>query len=741
MPIAVTDEQTQITDAVTAFASRYAPIEQTRNGTDALSAGQRPDHWSELVAQGWHAVALPEEFGGQGGDLTDAACVLDAAGHALLPGPLLSTAIAGAIAETADDSVARSEVLAAFARGAVGVAVLPEAGQLQAEPVDGGWSLTGSTGPEIGLPGAGLALVTARTATGEVLWIVLDTNASGVEVSVQTPTDTTRSVGTLRLDGVRVAETAVLPGIDEDRARCIAVALMAAEAAGIARWCVDNVVAYLKVRHQFGRPIGSFQALQHKAAMLFLHSELAAAAAWDALRAANQAPEQQRVATAGAALTALGRLPELVVDTLTMFGAIGFTWEHDLHLYWKRAISLAAAVGPSSQWARRLGGPDGPARDFAIDLAGAEPEFRARVSADLDHAATLHNDSPGRQNPGYAHSRIGAQRDALAQAGLVAPHYAAPWGLAAGPVQQLIIDEEFEKRPFLVRPSLSIAEWILPAILNGGSDEQRQRFAEPTMRGELTWCQLFSEPGAGSDLAALSTRATRVEGGWRINGQKVWTSSAQRSDWGALLARTDPDARKHKGIGYFLVDMASPGITVRPLRTASGEAHFNEVFFDDVFVPDDQLVGEPTAGWSLALATMANERVAIGAYIKMDRERVLRSLATQPGVDTEALHRSLGEVRAGSNAIAALAVRETLSQLAGHLPGPASSLGKVATALIVRRVTALALELTGRAAMVGGGEQAAVEQSLLMPAEVIGGGTMEIQLNIIATMILGLPRQ
>jgi 3-oxochol-4-en-24-oyl-CoA dehydrogenase len=152
-------------------------------------------------------------------------------------------------------------------------------------------------------------------------------------------------------------------------------------------------------------------------------------------------------------------------------------------------------------------------------------------------------------------------------------------------------------------------------------------------------------------------------------------------------------------------------------------------------------VGESTAGWALALGTMAKERVAIGAYIKMDRERVLRSLATQPGVDSEALHRALGEVRAGSNAIAALGVRETLRQLAGHLPGPPSSLGKVATALIVRRVTALALELTGRAAMVGGGEQAAVEQSLLMPAEVIGGGTIEIQLNIIATMILGLPRQ
>ena len=133
-------------------------------------------------------------------------------------------------------------------------------------------------------------------------------------------------------------------------------------------------------------------------------------------------------------------------------------------------------------------------------------------------------------------------------------------------MQQLIIDEEFDKRPFLIRPSLGIAEWILPTILAGGSARQKERFADPTLRGDIAWCQLFSEPGAGSDLASLSTRAVRTEGGWLINGQKVWTSSAQRADWGALLARTDPDAPKHKGIGYFLVDMRSPGIRIRPLR-------------------------------------------------------------------------------------------------------------------------------------------------------------------------------
>ena len=740
MAVAITDEQIQITGAVTAFAARHAPLESTRAQLDDLAAGALPQCWAALTADGWQGVHLPESAGGQGGDLADAACVIDAAGYALLPGPLLPTVIAAGLASVAEPGPAARGLCEAVAGGAVAVAVLPAAGQLAAEPGGSGWTLSGTVGPEAGLPGAQLILVSALTAAADTLWFVLSANVSGVAVTVETPTDSTRAAGTLTVTGLAVGAEDVL-ALDPVTAECIAVGLMAAEAAGIARWCVDSVVAYLKVREQFGKPIGAFQALQHRAALLYINSELAAAAAWDAIRAVTQSPAQQPVATAAAALTAINSLPDLVVDAMTMFGAIGYTWEHDLHLYWKRAISLAAAAGPAHAWAWRLGDPDAPARDFAIDLGSVESEFRARVAASLDAAAALRNDTPGRQNPEYDEYWTGPQRTALAESGLVAPEFAAPWGLGATPAQQLVIDDEFDKRPYLVRPSLGIAQWILPTILAAGSDAQRERFAAPTMRGEIGWCQLFSEPGAGSDLAALSTRATKVDGGWRIQGQKVWTSSAHRSDWGALLARTDPDAAKHKGIGYFLVDMTTPGIRVRPLRTASGDAHFNEVFFDDVFVPDDMLVGEPTAGWSHALATMANERVAIGAYIKLDKERGLREMAGEARPDADVIRRFLGEIRAGSNAIAALAVRDVLGRLAGHGPGPASSIGKVATALIVRRVTSATLDLTGRAAMVGGPSQPAVLSSLFMPAEVIGGGTMEIQLNIIATMILGLPRR
>lgn len=739
MVVALTDEQIQLTDAMAGFARRHGGLELTRSQFDAIAAGDRPDFWPALVAQGLHAVHLPEEFGGQGGSLAEAACVVDAAGYGLLPGPLLPTVIAGAVVAAADtDQPVARALLAAIAGGRTAALLLPEDGEIRASAGVQGWQLSGRAGPQLGLSSAQHLVIGAKTAAGETLWFVLDAGAPGMTVQAHSPTDLTRDAGTLHCDGVTAG--AVLTGLDEQTAQGIAIGLIAAEAAGIARWCVDNVVAYLKVREQFGRPIGTFQALQHKAAMLYIDSELAAASAWDAVRGADQSADQHRIAAAGAAVAAIGRLPELVVDALTMFGAIGYTWEHDLHLFWKRAISLAAATGPAAEWARALGDPELPGRDFAIEITAVEPDFRAGVAAALDAAALLRNEKPGRQNPEYAEYWTGPQRTALADAGLVAPYLPAPWGLDASPAQQLIIDEEFDKRPHLVRPSLGIAQWILPTVLTAGSDAQRERFAAPTMRGEIGWCQLFSEPGAGSDLAALSTRATKVDGGWRIDGQKVWTSSAQRADWGALLARTDPDAKKHKGIGYFLVDMTSPGIRVRPLRTASGDEHFNEVFFDDVFVPDEMLVGEPTAGWSHALATMANERVAIGAYAKLDKEGELRALARRAGPQDAAVRRALGEVRAATNAIGALAVRDTLGRLAGHGPGPASSVGKVGTALLVRQVTAEALAFSGRAAMVGGADQPAVGQSLMMPAEVIGGGTIEIQLNIIATMILGLPR-
>ncbi len=503
----------------------------------------------------------------------------------------------------------------------------------------------------------------------------------------------------------------------------------------------EAAVDYIRTREQFGKPVGAFQALQHKAAVLLVNAELAAAAAWDAVRAADEPLEQHRLAAASAALVAVGPAPDLTLDALLMFGAIGYTWEHDMHLYWRRAISLAASLGPTTRFSRAAGELARTlSRSTAVNLGNVESEFRAQVAATLDRAQALANEHPtdDSRNPGLAH---GSQRDLLAEAGLAAPHLAKPWGLAATPVQQVIIAEEFSKRPGVTKPSLGIAEWIFPTILDRGSDLQRDRFGWPILRGTQRWCQLFSEPGAGSDLASLRTRAVKVDGGWLVNGHKIWTSHADRAQFGALLARTDPDAAKHRGISYFLVDMASPGIEVSPIKQASGRFDFNEVFFTDVFVADDMLVGNPGDGWDLAVATMAVERTAISNYVNIDRTQVLRHVAMADGLDQEAALRAVGDVESHTTAIKAMVLRETLRQIQGQVAGPTSSIAKYAMVLLLRRVWTATLGLAGRVAMLEDSDPAVLGPYFDMPSELIGGGTAEIQLTVIASMILGLPRK
>ncbi|WP_301123763.1 acyl-CoA dehydrogenase [Mycolicibacterium fortuitum] len=737
--IAVTPEQQQLSQAVAQFAARHAPIDATRAALDELADGRLPTWWGALVGNGFHAVHLPESVGGQGGGLEEMACVLEAAGSALLPGPLLTTAIAGA-AVASNPCPAAQTLLKEIAEGATVVMVSGEQAEVRGARDGDDWRLTGSSGLALGMCSAQRVVLPFTGEAGALLWAVIDP-AEG-EVEARRGTDLTTDLGILSLSDRPVSGSAVLTGMDTELSACLTVALTAAAAAGITQWCVDTVTEHLRTREQFGKPIGTFQALQHKAAMLLVNSALATAAAWDAVRALSGSADadQHRLTACSAAVMAVMPVPGLVLEALTMLGAIGFTWEHDLHLYWRRATSLAASIGPISRWTRRLGELSSTAtRDVTVNLGESDADFRARVADILDRALSLSDNGFGRQGD-YPEFMVGPRRELLADAGLIAPHWPAPWGCDATVRQQLIVDEEFGKRAELVRPSVGIAEWILPSLIAAGSEELQQRFVPATMRGELSWCQLFSEPGAGSDLASLSTRAVRVEGGWRINGHKIWTSLAHRADYGALLARTDPDAPKHRGIGYFILDMRSAGVEFKQITQSSGRAEFNEVFLTDVFVPDEMLLGDPAAGWQLAISTMAHERVAISGYVNIDRMGALRELV-EVSTDPDPVLHAIGEIDAYTNALKALGVRETLRLLDGQAPGPASSIAKVATNVMLRRAAELTLGLTGPLALEQDSQPAVVAPYLDLPAELIGGGTTEIQLNIIAQLILGLPRK
>ena len=264
------------------------------------------------------------------------------------------------------------------------------------------------------------------------------------------------------------------------------------------------------------------------------------------------------------------------------------------------------------------------------------------------------------------------------------------------------------------------------------------------MRGEISWCQLFSEPEAGSDLASLRTRAERADGGWLLTGQKVWTSLARAADWGICLARTDAAAPKHKGLSYFLVAMGSPGIEIRPLREMTGREMFNQVFLDQVFVPDDCIVGAPGDGWRIARTTLASERVAMGAGSSVgEAVEQLLELAAGTGAAADPVARQrLGALVAEGMAVSLLDLQAVLAQLRGADPGPLAAVRKLAGVAHRQSAAEMALEFAGTdGAAADGAAAGLVQEFLLTRCLSIAGGTTQILLSLVAERLLGLPRE
>ena len=747
MTLALTSDQQDLATAVAGFTSRHAEVSVTRDAFQALARGDRQPSWEALITHGFHGVHLPEWAGGDGATLAELAVVLEQAACGLFPGPLLPTVLASQlIAEHAPESLAR-ELLPRLVAGATAAAALTAHG-LRATPTAGGWRVTGQTAPVLGAAGAQILILAARadradqadaadaTAEAETVWFAVD-SASDLEVTPAEPVDLTRDVGRVALTGCHVTHDQVL-AVTTTKVQSLAAALAAAEAAGVARWCQRSGVAYAKVREQFGKPIGSFQAVKHKCARLFARTELLTAAAWDAAVAHGQGDEQFALAAAAAAIQA-AQATDIALETVTLFGGIGYTWEHDAHLYWRRAMSLASLLGPRGGWERKL----------------TRRAIKTERSHDLrpaDEPAGL-RDWAARTLAEAARLEPARQRRFLAERGLAAPHYPKPYGIDAKPVAQVVIAQEFA-RAGVIQPATTIGEWALPTILAHGTAEQRAAFVFPTLLGDIKWCQLFSEPGAGSDLASLRTKATQTDGGWLLTGQKVWTSQARQADWAICLARTDPAAPKHAGISYFLVDMRSPGLEVRPLREANGGYMFNEVFLTDVFVPDGRLVGDPGEGWKLARTTLGNERVTIAGGMGR-RDLPTDHLPAYDSGDFPAeIEAECGALTADALAFTAMSQRLLLRQLGGLRPGAEASVLKVIHSWNAANLRRAALDWHGPQALahqgaltatqedheLGGLPAGPAQEYLTLPPLLIGGGTLEIQLNVIAEQVLGLPR-
>jgi alkylation response protein AidB-like acyl-CoA dehydrogenase len=332
----------------------------------------------------------------------------------------------------------------------------------------------------------------------------------------------------------------------------------------------------------------------------------------------------------------------------------------------------------------------------------------------------------------------------LAEAGYVAPHWPRPWGLDADPVHQLIVDDEL-RRAGVSRPANVIGiGWAGPTLLYAGTAAQKERYLWPLLAGEEIWCQLFSEPGAGSDLASLTTRAVRDGDTYVVDGQKVWTSLAHVASFGILLARTDPDAPKHEGISYFVCPMDAPGITVRPIVEMTGGHTFNEVFLDGVRIPAGNLVGEENRGWSLAKVTLGNERVSLsGEGALWGRGPTAGTLLDEVRAGArgpvDALGRqALAALHAESEVLRLIRLRTVSAAVQGREVGPEASVRKALADDHGQHVMGLAKDLAGAHGMLA--DDAMWHYGFLFsPALTIGGGTAEVQRNIVGERVLGLP--
>ena len=341
----------------------------------------------------------------------------------------------------------------------------------------------------------------------------------------------------------------------------------------------------------------------------------------------------------------------------------------------------------------------------------------------------------------------------LAEAGWVAPHWPLPWGRNADPVHQLIIDEEFD-RAGVKRPSNQIGTgWAAPTIIHAGTEEQKERYVLPALAAEEIWCQLFSEPGAGSDLASLATRAVRDGDEWVVNGQKIWTTGAHYSRFGILIARTDPDAPKHRGITYFICPMDLPGIEVRTIRNIAGADSFNEVFFTDVRIPHENVVGEVNDGWRLAKVTLGNERVSLSSggvlWGAGPKATDIIDEARAMGITDAVMRQRLAALWIEHQVLEIIRMRTLTARLRGEQPGPESSIRKIMADEHGQKAMEIARDLIGTDALLTGsreGRKTIRSRSwysgyMFSKALTIGGGTGEVQRNILGERVLGLPAE
>ncbi|MDR6885863.1 MULTISPECIES: acyl-CoA dehydrogenase [Variovorax] len=772
-----TESLSAIREAALDYFVRSRSVQRRRELMEHPDADEAQG-WSALAELGWTGMLAPESAGGMALGLAGAAQILRAAGEHVAPEPLLAVAGLSALLLGRLESQGAQSLLADLVAGRSlpALAWQESAGDLSAVPLAcgcepraghaGGVLLQGEK--LMVLPGAAASgwLVSARASDDAVLlWVPRGTPGASETL---VPLVDGSQAASLRFEQVELPPEAVLaegPAAQEALRHALAAGqiLQAAELLGLGQAMLAQTLAYLRTRSQFGKPIGSFQALQHRCVDMFIHLEVAQATLAEVLSLASQGLAADRLEAEASRVNARCTAAALQVSraAVQLHGAIGYTQECDLSLYYKRTLCLSAWLGNVSAHQRRhaMLAESEEARTGTAEWESEFPrsaDWSAMPEADFRRMVRgfLQRRYPQQLRYLSHRARWSEIREwylTLSQQGWIAPAWPQAHGGMGLPADKLIAwIEELEQYGVARTPDQGIV-MIGPLLIQHGTPEQQGRFLPRILSGEHVWCQGYSEPNAGSDLAGLRTEAVagRDAGGdhFIVNGQKIWTTLAQDANHIFMLVRTDKAARKQEGISFLLCDLRTPGITVRPIRTLSGEPEFCEVFFDNVRVPAENLVGKLHGGWTIAKALLGFERIFLGspkqsqyALGQLARLAQARRLFADPVFAQRfaALRLDVLDLSAAYTGFANI-VR------AGK-PLPASvSLLKIWASETYHRIGALLIEAGEEQGAVAG-DQVLDGQTFNVLSPLIGstaamiyGGTNEIQRNILARQVLDLP--
>lgn len=757
----MSDDDRMIEDAAAAYCARDPEYRRVRSLRGATPSFDRQT-WSELAEMGWVGSRIPEACGGTSLSFHQLTLILEQYGRSLSPEPLNDVGVlaAGVLARSTSD--ARPQWLQHLAAGTwLPVLAWQEEGldPHSTEPVgtrsevrDGGYFLHGRKCCVPIADSADAFIVSARSAGGCGLYLV-DRKSSGLTVTPHRRVDG-GTWSDVTFDGVAVAAEALVaagPAATESLELALDEARLAAgaELVGVMSAAFDMAISYMKVRRQFDRPIGSFQALQHRAVDLYMDVEVSRAVLRQAASLFDAHTDSRRRASAASQLKARASDAALKVvkGAVHLHGAMGYTEECNVGLFLKRAMVLAAWLGNASSHRLRYGrlvpfDPEGEESGSHEPRTPLQQEARAFAEA---------NFPPEWRFPPYRIHLVKARQwlRKLYEKGWGAPNWPAEFGgMGLSAYDQVRLQEEFDRYGIFLTPNAAL-NMLGPLLIRYGSESQRKKYLPKILSGEMLWAQGYSEPGAGSDVASLRTSAVIEGDEFVVNGQKIWTSDADHYEGTFILVRTDPHAKKHEGLSFLLVDLKSPGVTVRPIVNLCGETSFCEVFFDSVRVPRENLVGEMNRAWPMAKSLLGTERIMIGnpklaQYPLQLLGRLLRSsgLWDDPGLRARFDGLRLDVVDLGA---AFVRVVDVLRR--GGEVGPEVSILKIWVSETFQRIADMMLEVSGESgvldeskALVDGTSIQVAKQYFLARPAAIYAGTNEIQRNIVAKAVLGLPQ-